>query len=125
MQDNATYAKVPAFASLDAFLDDMEAATEKLEVLSAIGHDDWKVKGRRLQSSEISGEALSPATGHLLMLRSHMHSLISQAPGPGKALDPSRDFCIEPRRDNSASKHRPHPPCLRACQQGRAPFPVG
>ena len=89
-QDNATYAKVPASTSLDAFLDGMEAATEKLEVLSAIGQGGWKVQGRRLQSAELqelsSAQALSPVAGHVLVLHSHLHSLISQAPGPGRTL---------------------------------------
>ncbi|BDA44087.1 hypothetical protein COCOBI_05-2710 [Coccomyxa sp. Obi] len=47
-QDNATLASEQLAAGLDAFLDEMEAATSHLELLSAIGPGGWKVEGRHL-----------------------------------------------------------------------------
>lgn len=71
---------------LDAFLDGMEAATSHLELLSAIGHGGWNVQGRRLLGEHGSAEAPSPAMEQLLVLRNHLHTLITGAPGPGTRL---------------------------------------
>lgn len=95
VQGNATHAKMPAYQSLESFLDRMEAATEQLEVLSAAGQGGFKLQGRRLQSSkrrrrqqQNAKQAPSPRTDPLLALHSQLESLIGQAPGPGMSLFP-------------------------------------
>ena len=111
MQDNATLASEELAVGLDAFLDRMEAATSDLELLSATGHGGWNVQGRHLLSEHGSADAPSPAMEQLLTLRSHLHSLITGAPGPGtklvkipmfKKLIPSMDVRNLPQESNAA-----------------------